>query len=148
MNIFEALRADHDEQRALLKKLMDTSGDSESRALLFDELKRELSAHAAAEERHFYVPLMELDETQDKARHSVAEHHELEELIEKLEETDRSSSGWMATARKLEERTLHHLEEEEHEVFQMAGKVLSDDQKTALATTYRAEFNNQKAELA
>ena len=31
--------------------------------------------------------MMEFDLTQEKARHSVAEHHELDELDETLEET-------------------------------------------------------------
>ena len=84
MTIFEALRADHDTQRTLIDLLCKTEGDSEGRQELFDKVRLELSAHAKAEERHFYVPLMEVDMTQEKARHSVAEHHELDEMIEEL----------------------------------------------------------------
>lgn len=100
MTVFEALRADHDVQRGLVASLVDTSGDSASRRRLFDKLKAELTAHAAAEERHFYVPLMQDDLTIEKARHSIAEHHELDELVEELESTDMGSAGWLATARK------------------------------------------------
>ena len=81
MNIFEALREDHQTQRSLADILIKTSGDSDGRAEIFAKLKAELSAHAAAEERHFYVPLMRDDMTQEKARHSVAEHHELDLLV-------------------------------------------------------------------
>ena len=137
MNIFESLREDHQKQRTLVDLLAKTHGDSDGRRELFERLKRELEHHAAAEERHFYVPLMEEDLTQQKARHSVAEHQELDELISELEKTDPSSSGWLATAKKLSERLVHHLDEEEHEVFQMAGKVLSEDKKKTLATEYR-----------
>ena len=53
MNIFEALRISHVTQRALADLLLQTAGDSTERGSLFKELKRELKAHAAAEERFF-----------------------------------------------------------------------------------------------
>ncbi len=137
MTIFEALREDHDKQRTLVDLLIKTQGDSQGRAELFERLRSSLQRHARAEERFFYVPLMKHDLTQQTSRHSVAEHHELDELLDKLEQTDPSSSGWLITAKELRERLLHHLDEEEHEVFQMAGKVLSETDKSQLAGDYR-----------
>lgn len=144
MNIFEALRKDHGIQRKLADKLIETQGDSESRDKLFNELKTELKAHAAAEERHFYIPLMEDDLTQEKSRHSVAEHHEIDEMIAALEDTDYSSPAWLVEAKKLQHKVHHHLDEEEHEVFQMAGKVLTEKQKQQLATDYEIEMKQQQ----
>ncbi len=144
--VFEALRADHEIQRALVNELVQTEGDSEDRASAFSKLRTEIAAHADSEERFFYIPLMEFDATQDKARHSVAEHHELDELIEALEATDRSSSGWLTKAKELRERLTHHLDEEEHEVFQMAGKVLAETAKTDLAASYKGEMNRQRGQ--
>lgn len=141
VNIFEAIREDHGKQRTLLDLLVKTEGDSEGRRELFDRLKSELRRHAAAEERHFYVPLIEHDLTQDKARHSVSEHQDIDELIETLEETDRSSPGWLAAAKRLHEQVTHHLDEEEEEVFQMAGKVLSEEAGKSLAKEYQAAMN-------
>jgi hemerythrin-like domain-containing protein len=146
--VFEALRDDHAIQRRLSDLLAETHGDSDGRDELFAELKVELAAHAAAEERAFYVPLMEYDLTQEKARHSVAEHHEIDELVEELEETDRSSPHWKATALALREKVEHHLDEEEQEVFQMAGKALSDTAKTDLADEYRREMESQRDKRA
>ena len=54
MNIFEALRISHVTQRTLADHLIQTQGDSPERASIFTELKRELAAHASAEERFFY----------------------------------------------------------------------------------------------
>lgn len=139
--IFEALREDHEKQRRLLEKLLDTEGASDDRKHLFAELKKELEAHAAAEERFFYVPLMEKDLTQDQARHSVAEHKELDDFVEQLEEYDMSASQWLITARELGERLTHHLDEEEVEVFPVAGKALGEEQKSELAASYRGDMN-------
>ena len=139
MNIFEVLREDHDHQRTLLKQLVETSGDSEQRQNLYLELKQALVEHASAEERHFYVPLMDDDLTQEKSRHSIAEHHDIDKLIEILDNTEMSSPKWLKVAKDLQHKVLHHLEEEEREVFQLAGKVLSNQEKTALASDYQKE---------
>ena len=128
-NIFEALRKDHESQRTLINMLTDTSGDTKGREKIFKRLKNEVTAHAAAEERYFYRPLMEHDNTMDKSRHSVAEHKEIEDIIEELEKTDMSSAGWLVTAKKLEERLIHHLDEEEQEVFKSAGHALKEKEK-------------------
>jgi len=135
--IFEALREDHDKQRTLITRVTETSGDSEGRRELFERLSDELTRHAAAEERYFYRHLMEHDATMDRARHSVAEHQALDELLEELRGTDPSSPAWLSTANRLAEQLVHHLDEEEQEVFQQAGRVLRQDQKTGLAGPYR-----------
>ncbi|MDX1316373.1 hemerythrin domain-containing protein [Xanthomarina gelatinilytica] len=137
MNIFEAIREDHDKQRDLLSKLVETSGDSNKRDTLFKAVKKQLQVHADAEERHFYKPLISSDMMQDHARHGIAEHHEIDELIEQLEETDYDSSAWLKIAKDLKDKVEHHLEDEEHAFFQMAGKVFSETKKSTLATEYQ-----------
>ncbi|WP_093406340.1 hemerythrin domain-containing protein [Salegentibacter flavus] len=144
MNIFEALRQEHEIQRELVDKLTKTHGDTEERKKIFEQLKHELKIHADAEERHFYVPLMKKDLTQGKARHSVAEHHEMDELIEKLEDTEMDASNWLKLAKELAHIVIHHLDEEEHEVFQMAGKALTDKQKISLAEDYNKEIRKTR----
>jgi hypothetical protein len=140
MNIFEALRLSHDTQRGLIEQLLATQGDSTERADLYLQLKRELAAHAAAEERAFYLPLIENDSSMGQARHGMAEHHEMDELVKELDEKELSSPGWLAHFHKLEHKVLHHLNDEESAIFQLAGKVLSDAEKTQLAREYEAQF--------
>ena len=41
MNIFEEIRKDHDTQRELLDKLVETSGDTKERDVIFKALKKE-----------------------------------------------------------------------------------------------------------
>ncbi|TVZ27610.1 hemerythrin HHE cation binding domain-containing protein [Gillisia sp. Hel_I_86] len=144
MNIFEALRQEHEIQRNLVKKLVSTHGDTQERKKIFEQLRHELKIHADAEERHFYVPLIKKDLTQQKARHSVAEHHEMDELIEQLEDTEMSASNWLKIAKDLEHKVTHHLDEEEQEVFQMAGKALTEKQKISLASDYNKEITKNR----
>lgn len=147
-NIFEALRESHDLQRVFYRDLIETSGDTPERGTLFEQLKTELAAHAMAEDRHFYVPLMAHDAGIDLSRHAISEHHQIDELVESLEETDPSSPAWLPLAKKLAEKVEHHLKEEEHRFFQMAGKLLTEQQKAALATSYRADYEEAKAATA
>ena len=144
MNIFEALRKDHEIQRDLLNKLVETSGDTKRRDEIFKAVKHELVIHEDAEERFFYIPLIEDDLTQELARHGIAEHHEIDELLAELEEMDYDSSGWLKIAKKLKHEVEHHLEEEEHKIFQMAGKVLTDKLKMSLALEYQNHIKEQR----
>jgi len=145
MNIFEALRQSHDRQRSYARALIETSGDTPERVEAYKQLKAELQAHETAEERHFYIPLMEFDNGVDLSRHAIAEHHEMDEMMEELDETEMSSPAWLATAKKLSDKVHRHLKEEEQKFFQMAGKLLDDKQKEQLAGQYEKEF---KAQLA
>ena len=142
MKIYEAIRNDHDIQRKLLDKLVETSGDSDIRNKIFSNLKKELHLHANAEERHFYKPLIPTDMMQEHARHGIAEHHEIDELIEQLEKTKKDSSAWLKIAKDLKEKVEHHLDDEEHTFFQLSGKLLTEKQKDELGdkyTTYMQE---------
>lgn len=143
MNIFEALRESHDRQRTYADALIQTSGDTPERVEAYKQLKSELQAHETAEERHFYIPLMEFDNGVDLSRHAIAEHHAMDEMMEELDETEMSSPAWLAVAKKLAEKVNHHLEEEEQKFFQMAGKLLDDKQKETLAGQYEKEYKAQ-----
>lgn len=146
MNIFEALRISHTQQRALADQLVAPHGDHEARDVVFTALRKELEAHETAEERCFYVPLIAHDATVEAARHGIAEHHEMDEMVEELADTEMSSPAWLARARALRHKVHHHLDEEEQVFFQLAGKLLTATQKTALAKEYEAEFTTQRVQ--
>ena len=145
MDIFEALKVSHEVQRDLSGKLVETSGDTSERREIFALLKNELFAHAVAEDRYFYIPLMMTDSGLNITRHALSEHHAMDEILESLTETDFSHSRWLVLAKKLFETVHHHLQEEEHRFFQQAGKILDDNQKRILAKKYQAEYKKYKA---
>ena len=140
MNIYEALRESHEMQRALSQELVRTVGNSPERSEIFESLKIELNAHAGAEERFFYMPLMNLDAGLSISRHAVSEHHEIEEMLEQLTEMHKSSAHWLIKAKKLSHTVHHHLQEEEKAFFQLSGKLLTEKQKISLAKSYSQEL--------
>lgn len=144
MKIYNAIKKDHDIQRDLCDKLKKTSGASEERKNLWEELKKELQVHAVAEERYFYSPLIETDKMQEDARHGMAEHHEMDELIEELDTTDMSSPHWIATAEKLFEKVEHHLEDEEEDFFPKAKEIYSKTEADNLASDYERSMQEYR----
>jgi hypothetical protein len=146
MNIFEALRVSHETQRELYARLLASKAGSPEGQRIFLELKRELLAHETAEERCLYVPLFEHDATVDAARHAIAEHHQMDEMVESLEQMEPASAQWRECAEKLCGKIEHHLTEEERKFFQEAGKVLTEAQKTTLAKEYEAEFTTLRVQ--
>jgi hypothetical protein len=139
MDIFQALLQSHERQRAHCKQLLDNIGDPGLRKQAFEELKAEMAAHETAEERAFYVPMFEHDDTVDEARHAVAEHHEMDEMVEDLEKCGDGSAEWLETVGKLVHKVEHHLKEEEQKFFPEAKKVLQPQQQQELGALYLQE---------
>ncbi|GAB0071697.1 hypothetical protein IBA8403_22850 [Pseudomonas syringae] len=123
MNIFEALRESHDRQRSYADALIQTSGDSAEREKAYKQLKEELQAHETAEERFFYIPLMAHDNGVDLSRHAISEHHEMDEMMEELDETEMSSPAWLATAKKIVGKSAPPPERRRAEVLPDGGQI-------------------------
>ncbi len=146
--IFDAIRESHDLQRDLCRKLSASRGDPGARQVLFLQLKVELMAHAAAEERHLYIPLLMEDGGLDASRHALHEHHEVDELLEALSVRNKQQAGWITTAKKLSFKVRHHLKEEESKFFQVAGRLLSATKKHLLAGKYTREIVRMRKHYA
>ncbi|CAK1863031.1 Hemerythrin domain-containing protein [Vibrio crassostreae] len=138
-NIFDVLKDSHEKQRLLMDALLQTSGDTQARQELYVNLKDELTKHAIAEERHFYAPLIESDQSIDMTRHGIAEHHGIDKILAQLDDTEMSSPAWLVLMKTLRDKVEHHLEEEEQRFFQTAGRVLDTEQKETLARKYEKE---------
>ena len=143
-NIFEELRFEHDRHCKLLDQIADTSGDSPDRRRLFEEFLADTEAHASAEERVFYSRLLEDPLTRDTSAHSIEEHQGMRDALAELESTDMASPGWLLRFRGVRESFEHHMKEEEHGVFQLAGRVLTETEKEELVEAFRAAKREER----
>jgi hypothetical protein len=141
-DIFGRLIMDHELHRDLIYALGETQGGSQERAELFERLTREVKSHAAAEEQALYSTMMRKPETTSETRHSVAEHQEIEVLLNDLAATPMSSGAWLTKFRELRERYLHHIDEEERENFPDYAKHLTDEDEMHM----REVFERRKRE--
>ena len=143
MTIFDDLRASHEIQRALARTMTHARASADNRRAAFLALAHELDAHAAAEERHFYVPLLMDDAGLSVSRHALADHHKAEQLVEQLRGVDPATDRFREISKQLSAEVRDHLDEEEHGTFQLAGKLLSNTRQQELARQYRAEYSKR-----
>lgn len=146
-NIYDSLNESHDKQRKLCKALLKTKAGTQERVDTFTDLRIELAAHAAAEERFLYAPILMHDAGLWSARHALHEHHAIDELIEDLQTQEHAGPRWMANAKKLTHQVLHHLREEEKKFFPVSGKLLSETQKVQAGAKYRKDYQRMREEL-
>ena len=147
-NIYEALRESHEVQRKLCRQLVRIKPEDPRAKETFKALRIELAAHAAAEERFLYAPILLDDLGLKPSRHALSEHHEIDECVEALSEAQDDSQAWPELAKKLSHEVHHHLKEEETKFFQLSGKILSDAQKSSLAGKYRRDLKRMRTVVA
>lgn len=145
-DIFARLIEDHDRQRDLLTRLEQTHGDTPERQELFEQFTLDAKAHAAAEEQALYSTMMRKPPTTDETRHSVAEHHEIEEALNDLAATDMAAGAWLTKFRDLKHDYLHHIEEEEDEHFPDFAKHLTDEDRAYMRGVFERRKRSEKAE--
>lgn len=141
--IFQALTARHDIQRVLCDKLEKLIKNNELQQAkdFYPQLDIELKAHATAEERHLYVPVMSHDDGMDLSRHAIAEHHEMDEMMATLNDGRTSDDNWLKTCEALIHEVRHHLKEEENKFFKDAKTLLDKETQQRLGSLYQVEHH-------
>lgn len=149
-NIFDRLKEDHDAHRQLFDKMADAKDDHDRLEKLFDQLKVEVTAHAAAEEETLYATMLARPDLREDAQHSVAEHKEIDDYLEDLDELEFNGEDWRQTFDQLKKRYLHHIEEEEEEMFPGAAEKLTAEEENRLAEIFarRKPAELKRAEAA
>ncbi|MCJ7421519.1 hemerythrin domain-containing protein [Sphingomicrobium astaxanthinifaciens] len=140
--IFKRLKKDHEKHRELLNRIETMTGESEERRTLFNNFRTEVTAHAAAEEETLYSTMLEDPELRHDGQHSVAEHHELDELMAELADMPMTDAAWTQKFKKLQHDYLHHIDEEEADMFPAAKEELS----TSEAKELGEKFEERKPE--
>lgn len=148
--IFDRLKQDHDSHRQLFAKMDEAKNDADRLEKLFDQFKVEVKAHAAAEEETLYATMLARPDLREDAQHSVSEHKEIEDHLEEMEEQEFNGQDWRETFAQLKKRYLHHIEEEEEEMFPDAAKDLTDEEERTLGERFAerkpAELERAQAE--
>ena len=148
-DIFARLKQDHNRQRDLLDKIAQTHGESNERAVLFETFTIDAKSHAAAEEQALYSTMMRKPETTSDTRHSVAEHHEIEEALNDLAATDMATGAWLIKFKEVKHDYLHHIDEEEDEHFPEFAKYLTSEDERYMKSVFerRKDAECEKAEV-
>ena len=145
MFIYEALSKDHREFERLLDELVAASkADDDRWKQVLDQLRRDVIAHAHAEEAVFYNALRDADQASGLVMHSYGEHAMAEGEMRTLGAAKLIDTTWTSMAEKLRHDLRHHIQEEETKVYAAARAVLTDEEASQIG----AAFERLKAEKA
>lgn len=123
---FSSLIQDHAKVRHIIDELLETKPTAkQTRQQLLTTLKHELQTHEALEENIVYASLKDKRPTRELAQEAYQEHHVVDVLLEELESLDFRDEAWKAKLTVLQENLLHHIQEEEEQLFPQAEKTLS-----------------------
>jgi hemerythrin superfamily protein len=140
MTILDALKADHDQVKAMLEKILGTD-DAKQRSELFKQFKTDMTAHSRAEEKVLYLRMEKADEAaKDDALEGFVEHEVADRLMDDLSRSRaKDSDKWTARCKVLKELIEHHVEEEEGEFFATARSVFDEATLEKMGDEFNAE---------
>jgi hemerythrin-like domain-containing protein len=138
MLIYEALKKDHDVLKGHLERLVHSADASkEAREKIINTIRDDLVPHSRAEEAVFYNSLREIPETRDLVMHGYQEHMEAETILRALQAMDIVGADWHKLATKLQQGILHHIAEEEGDIFSAAQQVLAVEEAEMMTTAFQ-----------
>lgn len=92
----------------------------------YAHLRSELIHHVNEEEEVLYSHLLEMGVGEDEIRKAWEEHKLIMQLLQELDELPQDDKGWQAKFQTLKTLHLHHIDEEERDLFPKIEKALSD----------------------
>jgi hemerythrin superfamily protein len=122
MDVWQAIKQDHDKVDGLFQQISAGGADT---AQLFQEIKRELTAHTEGEESAVYPVLRQHDQTKGLVQHSLKEHQEVDHLLQEMQKMSAGDAGWTAKLQQLKDAVKHHVQEEEQKVIPAAQQAIS-----------------------
>lgn len=134
------LRDDHREVKNWFKEYEKLQNEAEREALA-RKICTALTVHARIEEEIFYPALRESIEDQDLLDEAAVEHASAKQLIAEIESMSPDEELFDAKVKVLGEYVMHHVQEEEQEMFPEARE--SDVDLRVLG----AQLSKRKAEL-
>ena len=119
----EMLKEDHAKVKKAFKEFenMDRS-DTETCRQVVQTVCDDLKVHTTLEEEIFYPAVREAIEDEDLMNEASVEHETAKMLIDQLENMEPDDPNYYATFTVLGEYVMHHVKEEEGEMFPQAKK--------------------------
>jgi len=127
LNALELLKEDHAKVKQSFKEFEKM--DQEDKATMQEMVRAvlaDLKAHATIEEEIFYPAVRAAIEDEDLMNEAQVEHASAKELIAQLEGMKADDPLFSATFTVLGEYVLHHVKEEESEMFAQVRKAKLD----------------------
>ena len=128
MDPTKLLKKQHRDVEALFRKVERTDDPGQARDLV-NEIQEKLELHMRIEEEIFYPAVrgLETKKATEAIDEAYEEHGVVKLVLAQLPEVDPDDERFHAKMTVLSELIEHHVEEEEKEMFKLAGKMEKDE---------------------
>ncbi len=130
-DVFEVLKDQHRQALDLIGEINCTDENAEAN---FRDLKKALEDHMEGEEKHFYPELEDNEDLEEIILEAYEEHKHAKSVLNDLSKTGMDDRKWMPMFHVMSQMLCQHINSEEIDMFPMARKVLSSDQKQDIAS--------------
>jgi len=131
MDATKFLKQDHDEIKNLFARLEATK-DAERMEELYDELEQLILAHTQIEEELFYPAARAVDGLEVLVEECLAAHHALDAVSDEICDAEVGDDAFVGGFQALKDLLLHHIGEEERELFPRFEKGFGKDELAEL----------------
>lgn len=135
-DILSLIEVDHQEVKELFKQL-ETSKDAKKIQKVFEQIYQEMALHAHAEETAFYPAMREFKETAKFLEDAEEEHNSVKILLEQMKSLKPKEAEFETKFTHLKESMLHHIEEEENEIFSAVRDCMEEEQLQKLGEEFQ-----------
>lgn len=135
VDIYQALVNDHDDLKTMLAELVSLDEKDDYREVLINNISTLLTSHARAEESVFYNAIRAVSDSEE-VMHGYKEHMQAEGVLRKLQLKEVTGTDWTTAARDLQEAILHHISDEESDIFEEARKVFTKEEANQMGQAF------------
>jgi hemerythrin superfamily protein len=142
MDVITLLKKDHKMVKNLFEEFTNSkSGKVQKKADLIAQIKEALTVHAQVEEELVYPAFKENRSMKEQVGEALEEHRVAKMLLAELDTLQSDDERYNAKVKVLSEYVMHHVKEEEKEIFPEAQKRLSSKRLAALGEEVEARRN-------
>jgi|SRR5581483_4150048 len=134
MDVIQQLKKDHKKVQKMFKEYEGLSGSrgAQKKPALAEQIRQALTVHTQVEEELVYPAFQENRSLKDLVCEAKEEHHVAKLLLSELEQLRSTDEQFDAKIKVLCEYVMHHVKEEEKEIFPQAQKKFSAKRLEAL----------------
>lgn len=134
-DIISLIETDHRKVEQIFMEL-ESSKNAEQMYNCFNQLYKELNLHSEAEELVFYAAMYDFEETEGFIAEAEEEHEEAEILLEELRTLNPAEAEFQEKIQQLKEAVMHHVQEEEQEIFPVVRQVMGEKELQQMAEDF------------
>lgn len=148
MDIFEEIKHEHEEIKAILSEMEKSKpSQAKTREKLVGKLKKQMIPHHKAEEKYFFKILFDETDEAVKIHEGIEEHRSIQNVLKDLEKVAPGEEKWEGIFKVLKEQVEHHIEEEEEEILSAAQQVIDGERAQNVYEKFEAIEDKEREKI-